>query len=99
MTEYEIVYSALCDELARFYWQADAARIVTQDVGIDFFYIQWAANPRHFWSNILLWTINATTENENKIRDLLERACADKPDMEVLKDRFLALYVGPGSGV
>ena len=89
MSEYKIVYSTLRDELASAYWQAENARVVTLDVRIDPIHIHWAEKPRVYWNDILIRAIN-----ENKIRDLLERACSGKPDMERLKDQFLALYAG-----
>src|SRR5208283_1004911 len=89
MSEYKIVYSTLRDELASAYWQAENARVVTLDVRIDPIHIHWAEKPRVYWSDI-----HVPATNENKIRDLLERACSGKPDMERLKDQFLALYAG-----
>ena len=90
MSEYEIVYSTLRTELASAYWQAEHARVVTLDVQIDPINIHWAEKPIVYWNDILIRAIN-----EKKIRVLLERTCSGKPDMEVLKDRFLALYAGP----
>jgi SIR2-like domain/Effector-associated domain 1 len=89
MTEYEIVYSTLRDALARTYWQVGDAEVVAQDVGIDLIYMHWSGRSRTIWNDILIQAIN-----ENKIRDLLERACSGKPDMKVLKDRFLTLFAG-----
>ena len=90
MSEYETVYSRLRHDLASAYWQVEDARVVMLDVRIDPINIHWAEKPIVYWNDILIRAIN-----ENKIRDLLERACSGKLDMEVLKDRFLALYAGP----
>ena len=89
MSEYEIVYDTLRDELARVYWRPGDAEVLAQDVGIDITYMHWSGRSRSILNDILIQAIN-----ENKIRDLLEQACSGRPDMEVLKDRFLTLFAG-----